>query len=183
MKQRNKFDTKELKRKLEKQLALIPKQMGLIALEHFDKSFQNQGFTDTTLQPWRKTKSGKRNTFGKSGRHAGILIGTGRLRRGTRRAAVTNKMVRIVNNTEYAAAHNDGFKGSVSVSAHTREVKSFTYNIKTRKRSTKPRGKTEMSIGEHTRNMKMPRRRFMGKSRALNAEIRKMIYKQINSIR
>ena len=174
---RNEFDIKPVKRRLEKSMRSIPAKMGRIAIDHFDKSFRNQGFTDTTLQPWKRTKSGKRNSFGSVTRRA-ILIQSGRLRRGTRRAAITGRMVRIVNDVPYAEAHNEGVRANVKVSQHTREVKTFSYNYKTRKKTS---GKKKVTVSSHIRKMNLPRRKFMGKSRMMNREIEKMIIKEVNS--
>lgn len=158
----------------------IPAKMGRIAIDHFDKSFRNQGFTDTTLQPWKRTKSGKSNLFGSVTRRA-ILVQSGRLRRGTRRAAITGRMVRIVNDVPYAEAHNEGVKGNVKVSQHTREVKTFSYNYKSGSRNKGPSGKKKVTVRSHIRKMNLPRRKFMGKSRMMNREIEKMIIKEVNS--
>lgn len=176
---RNDFDIKPITRELDRRMKQIPRKMGVIALDHFDKSFKNQGFTDSSLQPWRKTQSGKTNTFGRRPSQS-ILIKSGRLRRGTRRATVNSRFVRIVNDVPYAEVHNEGFKGTVKVPAHTRDVKTFSYNIKTRSRNKKPVGKREVPVRLHTRKMNMPRRRFMGKSRMMNADIEKMIIKEVN---
>jgi phage gpG-like protein len=164
---------------LEKTLKTIPPKIGMLAFDHFDKSFANQGFTDTTLQPWKKTKSGKQNYFGSPTKRA-ILIRSGRLRRGIRRGVITARKVQIINDVPYAEAHNEGFRGIVNVSAHTRSVKTFSYNIKTHKRSKRPTGKSEVKVKAHRRNMNMPRRRFMGASAAMERDIKMMIVREVN---
>lgn len=175
MQKRNNFDISFTKKALEKKLRVIPRKMGMLALDHFDKSFRNQGFTDTTLQPWKKTKSGKANRFGRPSQ--GILIGRGRLRRGTRMAAVTYNSVIIENAVEYGVVHNDGFKGTVRVPEHTRK-QTFRYKYGNKKR-TETR---TVTVSAHTRKMNMPRRRFMGNSRMLTQTIRQMIVREINHV-
>ena len=175
----NDFNITPVVRSIDRKMKTIPRKMGRIALEHFDNSFRNQGFTDTTLQTWKKTKSGKTNTFGRKPHHA-ILIGTGRLRRGNRMAAITDRMVRIVNDVPYAQAHNEGVHETVRVSTHTREVSTFSYNIRTRSRNKKPVGKREVIVQAHNRRMNLPRRRFMGTSRMMNKEIEQMIVREVN---
>lgn len=83
----------------------FPVLAGAIAVQHFDRSFANKGFTDKSLKLWKpvidpKTKKPKQRP----------LVSTGRLRRSidmdTDPGSVT-----IYSDVEYAAYHNQG--GSV----------------------------------------------------------------------
>jgi len=51
----------------------------------------------------------------------------------------------------YAKVHNEGFKGPITIPAHTRKGK---------------------PVAAHTRQMEMPQRQFMGEARELNKNIR-----------
>lgn len=83
----------------------------------------------------------------------------------------------------YAKAHNEGFKGTVTVDAHTRirtkKVKE-TYvdrNGKTRNRTSKQvdTGKGDITVRTYNRKMNLPQRQFLGESTILDARIEKAV--------
>lgn len=156
----------------------VPAKLGSKAVEWFDNSFKNQGFANHTLLPWRRTKSGKKNEFGK--RSSGILIRSGRLRRGTRVVLTTPAFVLIANAVPYAKAHNEGGKSEVPVKQHERRLKAYTYTLKGRQAQKKAGRKSKTTVRAHTRRRNLPRRQFMGKSAMLNREFRKIIIQTIN---
>lgn len=86
----------------------------------FDRSFDNQGFTDRIFIPWKATKSGKRKTFGRDSQ--GILIGTGALRSSLHprykhaEARVTAGGAKV----PYGVIHNNG--GTLTVRITLRSV-------------------------------------------------------------
>lgn len=92
-------------------------EMGGIALNHFTKSFYNQGFTDETLARWKPRKQSRYRT--RSGKivddtSRGILIGrgTGNLRK-LRKLNQGSFSVIIKNNestNRYARVHNEGLR-------------------------------------------------------------------------
>lgn len=172
---RNKFTLTQSKERLKACLRTLPRTLGVEAVRFFDDSFKAQGFTDAVLVPWRRTKSGKANRFGQ--RSDGILIGRGRLRRGTRLMSAGGMSATVVNATPYAQAHNEGFRGVVSVPAYTRRVTTFVYERKSRKR--KKAGHRDITIKAHSRRMNLPRRQFMGRSRVLTEQHRQTILKTI----
>lgn len=122
---------------------------GVIAAKHFDDSFRNQGFTDSSLQKWQPRKSKL-----DSGR--AILVGKrgGRLRR-SQRKRVFGLNIEITYPVPYAKAHNEGFEGTVN-----QQVKPFTR-------------KNGVYVKGHSRKMKMnlPKRQFMGTSQQLNQKL------------
>lgn len=84
---------------------------------HFDKGFDNQGFTDETLQTWKKRKGQIRslgaNTRG--GRNAlpntkKTLTKSGDLRR-SRRIQNQGNRGKVYYDSAYADIHNDGLMG------------------------------------------------------------------------
>lgn len=168
---KNKFTLVEARSRLKQCLHELPRRLGVEAVEFFDNSFKSQGFTDATLIPWRRTKSGKNNLF--SRKNEGILIGRGRLRRGTRLRAVIGMRAEVVNNVPYAAAHNEGFKGTVNIPQHLRRIKTFAYDMKSGKR--KKTGHQDITVKAHSRRMNLPRRRFMGNSRQLSERHKRTI--------
>lgn len=100
--------------------AKIPKmvaEMGVIAQNHFIKSFTNQGFTDDVLVKWRPRKRERYKT--KSGSivndaSRGVLIGkgTGNLRKLRRvnegRYAISIRSNQVTD--KYARVHNEGLR-------------------------------------------------------------------------
>lgn len=161
------------KERLKVCLRTLPRTLGVEAVRFFDDSFRAQGFTDATLVPWRRTKSGKVNQFGQKSN--GILIGRGRLRRGMRLLSAGGMAAMVVNAVPYAKAHNEGLRGVASIPAHTRRVKTFAYKNGRRKKA----GQKDVTVKAHRRQMNLPRRRFMGRSRALTDQHRRTILKAI----
>ena len=83
----------------------MPAKAGAMAVEHFDLSFENKGFTDKTLSSWkpvrdRKSKKDKERP----------LVESGRMRRSIGHRTEGSDVV-IFSDVEYAGFHNDG--GSV----------------------------------------------------------------------
>lgn len=131
----------------------IPQNMRIMALEHFDNSFRNQGFTDSGFQPWKPRKQEKRVVFlGRRQRasrknaaaNRAILIRSGRLRRSIR-ARLSGKSIIFTSDVEYAKIHNEGGQAGRRLAS------------------------------------KIPRRRFAGRSVMLEAEIKRMISRELNS--
>ena len=94
------------------------------AVDHFKKSFADEGFTDETLQkwpdverrnpqsPWYGFQPGNKNNFSPARAVANILTGTGELGN-----AITSEIkpgvVTIKNDKEYAAVHNYGGEAKI----------------------------------------------------------------------
>jgi phage gpG-like protein len=91
----------EMKPKLNK----IVDSMGIIAKNHFTKSFSDQGFTDETLQHWTQRK---RNDRGRNRGSRGILIKSGRLRRSLQVRKIGSFAINISSSVPYARVHNYG---------------------------------------------------------------------------
>ncbi|MFN4249282.1 MAG: hypothetical protein ACK4EY_16260 [Flavipsychrobacter sp.] len=173
-----------------------PRKAGVLALDYIDSNFRAQGYRDKTLVPWRRTQSGKRARFGTK---SGILIQSGRLRRDN--GMQTGKeQVRIYNRSRYARVHNEGFRGKVTVRAHTRRRQingSIQYNnmrygyganmsIKTRRALKNKRVTDNQYVKSHSRQMNIPQRQFMPNAKRgsfiLNTDVRTMTNKDINNI-
>ncbi len=134
----------------------FPRRAGEISLRFIDGNFRSQGWQGASFQPWQKNK-----------RNGTILVKTGLLRSATT-FATSPGMVRVSNATPYAAAHNMGFHGTVSVRQHTRRLMT-TKSVETGRltKSGKMRLKTVHTLKNisfvkaHTRNMNLPKRQFM----------------------
>lgn len=90
--------------KAEKEIKSMVTIMGNDALNHFESSFRNQGFTNETLVSWKARKRTERSRYG----NRGILTGTGRLRRSLKRNKIGQYAIRISSNVIYANVHNEG---------------------------------------------------------------------------
>jgi phage gpG-like protein len=118
----------------------IPKFLGIAAKDaqvHFQKGFDNQGFTDENLQTW-KPRKGQIRSLGASVRSRlpntkKTLTKTGALKRSIRIMNSGSRRIRIVSDLPYSAIHNDGLMGR--------------------------------AWGRHS--FKMPKRQFIGNSRIL----------------
>jgi phage gpG-like protein len=92
--------------KLEKNIKDAVTIMGNDALNHFKKSFENQGFTDDDLVKWKPRK--RTRVRGRDDTTRAILVKTGNLRRSLKRVAAGKLAIRISSNVPYAVFHNDG---------------------------------------------------------------------------
>jgi phage gpG-like protein len=139
------------------QLNKMVEAAGVLAVNHFTKSFSDGGFTDETFVPWKKRKRGidtyKRGRRGESGVKSlgidrGILIGkagAGRLSRSIRSRRFGSLSAKISTDVIYARIHNDGLMGK--------------------------------AFGKYP--FKMPKRQFIGYSGKLNRQIIAFIDKNI----
>lgn len=149
--------------------------MGNMAVNFFIDSFNRQGWLGNTLEPWVKRKSNKR-----PGR--AILVDSGRLRRSIRIVSTGVGQVEIGTDVPYARAHNEGFRGVVTVKAHTRNRYSSA-KVGTGKltKSGKERMKTVQTVSgtihvqQFTRKMNLPKRQFMGYSPILENKIKRQL--------
>lgn len=152
----------------------------------FQGNFNRQSWTDNTTEPWKKRKPGSKRNKGRA-----ILTDTGRGKRSIRvvKADWENVEVGITdaNVQKYMGAHNNGFRGTVSVSNHPRIAsrKVATRYRKDGKASKigrrKIRGASHI-VSAHTRKMNIPRRRFIGNSDVLNRNINREFIYLLNTI-
>lgn len=127
------------------------------ATEYYKSAFRKKAFDGN---PWTPAKVPK--TTGS------LLIDSGALVNSIRPAVITPRRVVISAGNEkvdYAQAHNEGFKGVVSVPAHTRKTK-----------------RKDVSVKAHTRKTNIPKREFMGDSEELNGRIHARIEGYIDSL-
>jgi phage gpG-like protein len=132
----------------------FPSTAGNITLRFVNGNFRAQGFQGSTFKKWKKSKGT-------------TLVKTGALRAATY-YTTQNGQVTIKNNMPYAKANNEGFKGVVSVKAHTRNKYAKT-KIGTGKFTNKGTERTKTitqktgsnTIKAHTRNVNLPQRQFI----------------------
>lgn len=150
--------------------------MGVLAVNHFKKSFIDEGFTDYDLQKWQKRK----RIRGNEGR--AVLTKTGNLRRSLRYVKISRIAVRISSNLRYAKIHNEGGEIHKKERSHV-----LNFNKKgglQKQRTERQRSKTSFSqkvtIGKH--KIKMPKRQFVGYSSQLSGKIEMRLDKKIRAI-
>ena len=157
----------------------LPRLVGNRAVNHFKASFDNQGFTNRSLQPWRKTKAGKGNTFGEQSQ--GILRQSGNLKRSIRMRMARGGQVVITagnQNVNYSQIHNEGGTLTVPITAKSRKY--FWYMFyKTNDLMWKRMALTKKT----SMKIKIPKRQFMGNSEMLNKEIDHLITTKIKNLK
>lgn len=155
----------------------FPGMMGNMAVNFFIDSFNRQGWQGYTLERWVKRKAKKDRRPGRA-----ILVDSGRLRRSIRIVRAGIGEVEIGTDVPYAKAHNEGFRGVVTVKAHTRNRYSSS-KVGTGKftKKGKERLKTVQTVSgsidvrQFTRKMNLPKRQFMGYSPVLEKQITRQL--------
>jgi phage gpG-like protein len=84
------------------QLNKMVEAAGVLAVNHFTKSFRDGGFTDESLETWKPRKRAER------GKSRAILVKSGRLRRSIRSKRFGVLSVKIMTDVPYARVHNNG---------------------------------------------------------------------------
>jgi phage gpG-like protein len=163
--------------KAEKEIKSMVTIMGNDALNHFESSFRNQGFTDQTLRKW---KPRKRKERGKNLKIRNILTQTGRLRRSLKRNRIGQYAIRISTNVPYANIHNEG--GTIEKQAR-KGVTNLKIGRDGRSRfasKKKANFQVDSVFSEH--NIEMPKRQFVGYSAKLNRALINKFNMKIHSI-
>lgn len=125
--------------------------------DHFRESFENEGFTDATVEPWAEVKRRQedrmqRNKNGTISKRQGrdqkrkILTDTGDLRKSIT-TDIRGMTVEVGTDLDYAEPHNDG----------------------------------TTNAGRNN-NVTLPKRQFIGESRALNEKIESQFEQDITKI-
>ena len=177
------FDLSRVEAHFKQVLLYAPGMLGNDAVNFFLDRFQQQAWLGVTAEPWARRRTNLKRNSGRA-----ILISSGRLRRSIRITSITNGQVTIGSDVPYARMHNEGFRGVVNVSAHSRNKysKEKVGTGKLKKNGLERMRTVQRIAGTggviaHTRKVNMPRRQFMGSSpyltklleRRLTAELMK----------
>lgn len=177
-------ETAEFLQKMNALARLYPTLTNLAATEavNFSKErFRAQNWVGNTTVPWKKRKDKNKKDKGRA-----ILVKTARLKRDVHKIYVGAEKALIGTSNltaPYAKAHNEGFKGTVTVPAHTRsrfkKVKE-KYSTKSGKEKTRTSKQVDTTAGEikvrtHTKKMNLPRRQFLGASPVLDKKIQRTL--------
>lgn len=167
-------DPKKLIQHMIRVLQDVPRIAGVEGEKFFKESFRKQGWEDRIFTSWKARKGDKQRRFGESSNGRGILIKSGALRRSIRVIMVSKNYVIIGSSLPYSKIHNEGgtIEGSFTVKSHKRRR-----NSTGGKKGNKRGGSSDIIVKEHERQMntKIPRRQFMGNSRALTEIINKEV--------
>lgn len=129
-------------------------------LQWFDDSFQNQGFTDASFQPWPKRKEPDRRQGG------AVLVDTTFLRKSLAVLDEGPGHIKFGTHVPYAAVHNFGLR--VRGVQHVRGFHRYR------------KGKREQ-VRPHTRRIdtQYPERKFIGESQLMMEGLNGWLFKQI----
>ena len=170
--------SKELKNYTETQ---FPAKAGNITMRFVNGNFRAQGFQGATFKKWKTTKRG-----------GTTLVKTGKLRAATFYTTQIGQIT-IKNHMPYAKIHNEGFKGSVSIKAHTRNKYTKTkigtgkFTSTGRERQKTVSMKTgQKSVKSHSRKMNIAQRQFIptaaNPSPVLNRAILREVVRDIDQL-
>lgn len=169
-----------------KKVGAVLKRFPLIAANagknFFQDRFRDQAWYDTKYEPWAKRKPGAERDKGRA-----ILTDRGTLKREVRIKQADWGAVVVGDDVKYAGAHNNGFKGVVTVPEHsriaTRTVATrYNKNGKASKTGRKRIRGASHVVRTHTRKMDLPKRQFIGNSALLNRLINRDFVNQLKMI-
>ena len=159
-----------------------PSVAGNIALRFVNGNFRAQGFQGQSFERWKKSNKNKGTT----------LVDKGHLRAATYYTTQPGQTT-LKNNMPYAKPNNEGFEGTVTIKAHTRNRYSKTkvgtgkFTKKGKERmQTQTQKSGESRVKAHSRKIKIPKRQFMptdsNDSPVLNNAITREVARDINKI-
>ncbi|MBN8834583.1 MAG: hypothetical protein ABS68_00180 [Niastella sp. SCN 39-18] len=151
-----------------------PKNVGQMAVRFVNGNFRAQGWQGSSFQKWKANS-----------RKGTILVKSGSLRRRTGFRIMGLALVQLYNDSPYAKVHNNGYKGTVSVRAHTRRLLGkkrvasgkFTNKGKERMKSVTVLLSTT-KVNAFTRKVNIPRRQFMPVSGADSPVLNKAVERE-----
>jgi phage gpG-like protein len=96
--------------RFERALRKIRDQAGVLAVNHTKKAFRDQGFTDSSIEPWKNRKAPKGKNANKKSSKRAILVKSGLLKRSVRVTRSTGTDIAIGSDLPYAQVHNEGLR-------------------------------------------------------------------------
>jgi phage gpG-like protein len=130
-------------------------------LHFFQDSFDNQGFTDVVLEPWKQKKQADGYK---------ILLQTGFLKNSLQVFDKNEKRIVFGSDAEYAEIHNEG--GTIQITNTARAKRFFWFMYK----ATGQMQWKYMALSKKPHfNIKMPKRQFIGESQTLLKKLEKIL--------
>ncbi len=162
-------------------LKKLPRKVGKEVVRYSNQRFREQGWDGV---PWQKRK----NPNSKQNKGRALLIQSGKLRRSIRIIEANSTTVTVGTNLPYAKVHNEGYSGTQTVQAHTRNIKYKAHysdlSSKNAKGKYKTRTKTqtyESKVQSFTRRMRTPKRQFIGDSPYMRRNLVRIVQAEFNT--
>lgn len=156
-------NTKKIQSDIREYFKKLPRQVGVLALQHFKRNFAQQGFYDDSLKKWRPRKTNSPRNKGRA-----LLVNKGRGRRSLRILQSSSDLVIVGADVGYMAFHNTGGVIRRQVTVRTHERKPFSRTWRGKKVDV---NKTIIMRHQRMMNLNMPMRKFVGNSKHLNKRI------------
>jgi phage gpG-like protein len=156
----------------------------------FKKSFEQQGFLDTSLNTWKK------RAFNEGG--GAILVKSGALKRGIKGKEESKAKIRffVDESIPYAAIHNDG--GEIAVTMKMKKYFWYLYSKSSSKVTKTKSGKESNSKSSRAESgraafykamamkkvgsrIRIPKRQFIGESATLMKQLDEWLIKEIDN--
>lgn len=163
----------------------MPRLVAASGVKFFKQSFQRQGWVyDGNLHRWKK-----RNPNAKRNKGRALLVDTGKLRRSIRTIQITDQLIEVGSELDYAQIHNEGgriiktvkvpgfTRQSHKVKAHKRKLNGKTIKVPTQQRAA-------AKVKTHTRklNMEIDQRQFIGESPDVIKSSERDLFRHIDKI-
>lgn len=167
-----------IKAKFSQVLRNLPRKIAVIAVNFSKERFKQQAWLDGGLQKWKPRKNTKDSK-------RAVLVKSGRLRRSLRATSVTDKHITIGTDVPYAQVHNEGGNGTI-----TQNIRGYSRREHSRKSHTRSGRKVQAcTVRQHTVRpfsreirLNIPKRQFIGHSKALDKRVGRAITRELNSI-
>lgn len=143
----------------------IPQKLAITMVNFFKRNFQAGGFVDTPFKKWKKsTYPGARRT----------MVRSGNTRRQIKKIQATQSriVVGIANHNHYAKIHNEG--GKIPITPKMRRFFWAKY------KETGREYWKNLAITKKT-HLDIPKRQFIGHSKALEKTIDRMLIKELKN--
>ncbi len=182
-----------------------PKIIGRFGENHYRANFRKGGFVDRTIEPWKITKRQQAGNLSAESKYGPLLSSRKHLMKATVHET-SDYRARIFNNSKYAAIHNEGGEVHPTVTPKMRRYAWYRF-FESGNRAKSPRKQKRMrtlfrkfdfasaginkngqvwkwlALTKKTKlDIKIPQRRFIGPSKALNDKIRERIAKGLTKI-
>lgn len=155
----------------------LPREVGQIAVNFTKDNFKRGAFSGERAWPPRKPQPGRKE---RKGRRA-LLVKTGALRRSIRVLKVGRNYVEIGSKLDYARIHNEG--GTVTQTIKiTPKMRKFFWAMYYQNGKDEKWKAMALKKGSIRRTVSIPQRKFLGRSRRMDALIEQHIRKSLIQI-
>ena len=172
---------------------VLPRKVGILAVNHFRNNFRQGGFVNNGLQPWKRTR--RQEEGGKDSKYSPLTSRRNHLMSSLQYQVGVGE-VTITNPVDYAEIHNEGG----IINSHptvTPKLRKFAWAKVYALSGVRGKGKLPKDLPEAARKWKaialtrksklnvtarIPKRQFMGESHELDEKVKKEVMKSIEKI-